>query len=405
VQLAGPAKRRLGGFTSTSVADKDLLSNSEKDLSEGELLSDGETQVEAMNYSYIQRLMLVHNIMGLEIEQEQELVSTDFGSRKKRPKVKLPPALGFPEMFEAYMGEIKAIEGSKRGGKDPKLPLDVLKVPIRTRPNLRAYDIKGGWRKQASIMNSSLTSATAFEFSSVPKNTAVPSARLSDWESSAREELSVASYNTWFLVAARNALKTLQQKFLDNKNRQSSESTTAAEWDSLWNDTEDILDLVDSAGRGTKVIAENAVSDIGSLTLTRRDAWLGPLVEKKKITKQDLWDLRNHDLNSTNLFDESTLERIHVKTEKSLADKLQRRLVYGCIEKSKQPFKENKQQPQRRPPPEPQRSSFRGSAQNNSAPAYGSGRGSFRGGNRGGGFRGRGFNKKPHVPQPSGKKD
>ncbi len=142
VQLAGPAKRRLGGFTSTSVADKDLLSNSEKDLSEGELLSDGETQVEAMNYSYIQRLMLVHNIMGLEIEQEQELVSTDFGSRKMRPKVKLPPALGFPEMFEAYMGEIKAIEGSKRGGKDPKLPLDVLKVPIRLDPTSEHMTLK-----------------------------------------------------------------------------------------------------------------------------------------------------------------------------------------------------------------------------------------------------------------------
>ena len=93
--------------------------------------------------------------------------------------------------------------------------------------------------------------------------------------------------------------------------------------------------LIDAAGIGTKKIAENAVSDIGGLLLSRRDAWLKHLVEKKIITKQDAWDLRMADINESTLFNQESVEKINDSSQKRESDTISKRLLEGVLEKHK----------------------------------------------------------------------
>lgn len=353
------------------------------EISEGEIISDDEQEEEPVNYSVAQRLLLVHKVLDMEVKTVEEEPTTIFGSKRRTPRLRLPASKGFREMFDKYKAEMLGSEGSKRAKNNPRLPLEVGKVPPRHKPSLKAYEIEGeSWKRQASRYNTSLSSA--FGFNTMP-NATVPYERLTEWECSAREELAIANYNTWFLQAGQKCVRDLQEKFVRWKNNPNTVAPSKNDWESMWNELEDISEFIDAAGIGTKILAENTVSDIGSTVLTRRDIWLTPLLKQEKITKQDMWDLRNHDLNAPTLFDQTTLDRVQERSEKSRAEKLQRKLVYSCIDKSKQ--KENRGGFQRRPAEN--QGSFRGSSQNTSNTAGSANRG-FRGNQRGRRFRGRG---------------
>ena len=363
-------------------------------LSEGEVISEEDTGEDPVGYSYAQRLLLLHKVLGMGVNPQEEKVGTVFGSKKKNPRLRLPPSQGFTEMFDSYLSEVKGSEGSRRAKSNPRLPLDVNKVPPRHRPNIKAYELDGdAWRRQAGRHNTSLN-CTTLGFNSIPQAN-IPYERLMDLESSAREELSISSYNTWFLQAAQQNLRNLQERLVDLKNSEVPVTPKKEDWDMLWNEIEDVTEFIDSAGIGTKAIAENAVSDIGSCVLTRRDVWLNPLVKQEKITKQDMWELRGSNLNDSNLFDQGILERVIEKAEKTRAEKLQRKLVYGCFDKVKQDSKESRQGSHRRP--YESHGSFRGSSQNTGWSAGGY----SRGGNRGQrGRRNRGNRGIPRRPPP-----
>ena len=137
--------------------------------------------------------------------------------------------------------------------------------------------------------------------------------------------------------------------------------------------------LTEAAGVGTKKLAENLVSDIGSLLLLRRDAYLKNMVDNKAISKQEAWDLRHSDFNEGSLFNQEVLDRVHDSSQKRESDTISKRLLENVMEKqawrgAKQPFRGGPSG----------RGSFSGAGQRGgSASKSGRGRG-FRGRGRGG---------------------
>ena len=333
--------------------------------------------------NYAKRLANLDELLELNLKPASPKTKTAFGSYDQTPKLNLPAAEGFTDIMQDFMKEVKAEEGSKRAGANMHLPLDLARVPARHKPNMAAYRLAGNeWRTSACSYNSSLSSSSAFKIQSVPK-AIVDQDRLRQWESSAREELTIASYSTWFLKGAREGLKLLQQKFVD-MSHQEENGFSEEEWRTLWKATDNVNEFIDSAGKGVKSIAENSISDIGSMLLTRRDAWLGKLTDNKAITKQEMWDLRTTDLNEPVLFSQERLEHIHSKAEKRENENLQKNIWTGMFNKSKPQQKQNFQS---RPPGRGNPSNPGTSQSRNPAPVFGRG---GRGGRGGQNPRGRG---------------
>ena len=338
--------------------------------------------------NYARRLANLDGVLDLNLRPCSPKPRTAFGSYEQTPKLNLPAAEGFSEIMQDFMKEVKAEEGSKRAGSNLHLPLDLARVPARHKPNMTAYRLAGNeWRTSACNYNSSLTSSAAFKVPTVPKVT-VEQERVRQWESSAREELTIASYSTWFLKGAREGLRILQQKYLD-MSHQEGNGFEEEQWRVLWKATENIAEFVDSAGKGVKSIAENSISDIGSMLLTRRDAWLGKLTDNKAISKQEMWDLRTADLNGPALFDQEKLEEIHASASKRENENLQKNLWTGMLNKK---ASQQKQSFQSRPPGRGNSSNASSTQGRGQAPVFGRG---GRGGRGGQNFRGKGRGGKP----------
>ena len=372
--------------------------------SEGDFSEDYVEDLEASS-RYAKRLLLVNDICDLNIEpvvNEEE--RTFFDSRETVGLIHLPPAEGFVGMMNNFMKDVKGKKGSKRARTDHKLPLDVGKWPQRNRPNLSTVEPAGNpWIMTASLQNSSLTSSQSFNCSAPPK-VVVDQDKVRMLESSAREEFSISSYNTWFLQASRLKLDSIQEKLgpLSKKPKMKEE-----DWAELWQDLQEVQGLTEAAGIGTKKLAENLVSDIGSLLLLRRDAWLRKFLDNKVISKQDAWDLRHSDFNEAALFNQEELEKVHDRAQKRESDTMTKKLLESSI-KSKQGAKSSVQ-PFRGGPSGSQPRPFSGPSNRGGAAAtFGRGRG---GRNRGG--RGRGkvnpfrqdFSSGPSGSQQSGGKD
>ena len=187
---------------------------------------------------------MVNELCGLELNQGREEEKMAFGAKESAKVVQLPPAEGFVSLFKDYMEEVKGAKGSKRSKSEPRMPLDIGKLPPRNRQNLKAIEIQGQpWLQSACVQNTSLTSAQVFNFNVVPK-VLLEQDRIRQWESSAREEFSLASYNTWFLKAARTTIEWMQQKLMDCSKM---EEMRAEDWSGMYSDMDKVLELVDSA--------------------------------------------------------------------------------------------------------------------------------------------------------------
>ena len=368
---SGDRRSRTDSFRSDSRYDRN---NNESDFSDRTEQDSEDTEKVGSRYAH--RLSLVNYFCDLDIHQGVSVEHTTFGARDTTPLVKLPPAEGFVPMFHNIMEEIKGKRGSKRARTDPKLPLDIGKFPARNKPNLHTIDSEGQpWLVTAAQHNSSLTSLQAFHFSSIPK-VVVEQERVRTWESSAREEFSLASYNTWFLKASREGIDSVQSGLVDLAKKK---NIVKKDLGKLWKKLEDVQELVDAAGIGAKRIAENSISDLGSMVLARRDSWLKRLWDSKVISKQDMWDLRTADVNEKSLFDQSELERIHEKAVKRESENLTKKIFDIAREK-----KEGGKQPFRGGPPGQQSGPFPGSAKRGGAAKFGRGRGNRGRGGRGG---------------------
>ena len=338
-----------------------------------------------INTQYSRRLMMVNQICDLSLEPRHSEEETAFGSKEVvTGRVRLPPAEGFCRMFDHYLAEVKGERGTKRNRSEPRLPLEVGQVPMRNKPSAKAIEIEGQpWPNVACIANSTLLSD--FSFKTAPR-ASLEQDRLRKWEASAREELSLSSYNTWFLKASRVSIEDIQDQLVKKGEKLDKDNEKEKEFlGSIWRQLENVRELVDSAGIGTKKVAENTVSDIDCLILARRDSWLKKLLEEKSITKQELWDLRHTDLNERALFSQIDLDIIHEKSQKRVSDTLTKRMLENLA--SKQSNRGAKQ-------------SFRGGPS-------GRGSGSFSGTNRGGAgsfgsgrSRGRGRGGRGRRPNP-----
>ena len=363
--------------------DSKVDDNNNSDVLDMDSNDDGYEDMDLeLNTNYAKRLMLVNGICGLGLEPIQERQKTAFGSRHQVNMIHLPGAEGFSDMLTDYMKEVKGEKGRKSKA-ELKLPMDLGKFPSRAKPNPKAIEMADSpWLPTASKVNTSLVSTQVFNFPVVPK-VLLDQDKIRTWESSAREELSLASNNTWFLKATRMAIQGVQDKLWELSKKKLEKK----DWDDLWESLDKIQGLVDTAGIGTKKIAENAVSDIGSMLLVRRDCWLKKLLENKVITKQDSWDLRHTDINHPALFDQGELDKISDKSQKRESDTISKRLLENVMkekqERGNQSFRGG-------PPGQSSRGGSNASKRGGSAPGFGRGRGSSRG--RGG--RGN-FNRNP----------
>ena len=127
-------------------------------------------------------------------------------------------------------------------------------------------------------------------------------------------------------------MKKVQRNFVELSQKETIE---LSDWAKVWQELKDINSSTYTAGNGTKKLAESLVSDVGSLLMYRRDAWLRRLLDNKSISKQDAWDLRHTDINDSALFNQEVLDRISEKSQRHESDLITKR-IWDNIVREKQ---------------------------------------------------------------------
>ena len=317
------------------------------------------------------KLGLVAQLQGLELVSEVR-DTTYYSSRREEPAtLRLPGATDFQKLVRDYHKEVV--------GRDKTSVTGIGTLPPWTSPVMSSYKVAdSSWSTNALQFNPSLLQSVIFPGEKPPVVT-LDQARCAKVEGCVRDFISVANVGYHFSRASSTSIRQVQEALRDPPTDEEGLSK-------LWNQLEDVQELLHSVGRAQEDVASMAIRISGNLTLLRRDAWLEKVA--KGVRPELVQSLRRCDLQGELLFDQEVVDLVNDKTEHSDAVKRQDKMMYGIsdiqkkVQANKSGFQfERKSQAQnkgneggRKPLQE---------KQNN----FGGGRG---GGQRGSGQRGRG---------------
>jgi len=288
-------------------------------------------EVEVDRDSYRAKLQLVGKLLQLDTKVESQsknfAMSVDAGEATTRNK--LPASANFAQEFDKWLSELKGEEGSVRAKKKQGEPFQVGQFPKRVHLKMSSYEIADcPWKVNAQGLDRQLLESVLY-FGKEEPQIKVKGARLRDWETSIREMLSVLSYMDMFTAAAIEIMKATSKRVEEDastskivmadivaKLKDTQESTLVELKNyadnvymlkqDVWNDSQDAMGLLHSAGIGMQDCVKNAVDVIASSMVTRRDAWLEKV--KSTLTKEGVLRLRQVELNADKLFGKEACE-------------------------------------------------------------------------------------------------
>ena len=333
---------------------------------------------------YRENLELVQDIMGLARLEDKIKATFTMGLTKKDMKQKLPVAEDYANMFGELQAEWKAESGSKRAVKKLGIPYDVGAVPQRSQPRMSNYEIEGmTWKATAVPSEIFLLGSSLYKGKDKPL-LRLDDKRMSDLESSNREVLNIASYLQWFTKAMDSRLNDIMGKL-------QNEPVSFEEWQDIWNDARETQELLGSVVKGHHDIVKNSMSEIGTMILTRRDAWLDRF--KEHLPKEMLLRLRHADPNGDTLFGQPLLQEAMEIAQKKKVEKVQDKILYSQYDGKKG---EGKKDFQKRDFRESDQGKNEGGSNKGSANTRG-----YRGGRGRGRGRGQSFERRQRGQKPT----
>jgi hypothetical protein len=249
--------------------------------------------------SFEERVEMVGDILGTTlptINKKSANFAMSVTKKAGKEYKRLPPSAMFEAKFDEFVGELSAAEGSHRAKSSKRKPCEVGKLPSRLKPKMQFYEIGDcPWLNEAPacqkrIYNKALYRSTSQPFPSVNMD------KLKDWETMARENVSVLSHVDHFIAAGQRLFETLY----DASEREEEMSP-----EFVWNMARQGICMMHSAGMGVQDLVRNNVWQIGEQMVTRRDAWLNKM---EKLPAANVDQLRFATLNCPDLFEQDSIE-------------------------------------------------------------------------------------------------
>ena len=295
----------------------------ENDNSENE---DGDSDVvkdTSSSLNFKDKLNLVGVLLADKMNVSEEVKEvTFFSSKPVNALLKLPMVSDFDVFLEQFKTDLaeKEKKNTATGGSGVG-SLVTWKNPMR---NYKVADPK--WNPEAVIYNQELLGSSIFPAKQAPK-VSCDQAKFAKFEGSAKELISMANNSDWFIQASMEGIARVQESLSNPPEDKDGLSI-------LWNQLEDVKELLQSAGKGQEDIAKQSIYLANNLVLTRRDSWLD--AAPKQVKPDLLKQLRYTDLQGAKLFDEGILSSVLESADRHKATNRQDRLVTGIWQLKKQ---------------------------------------------------------------------
>ena len=290
----------------------------------------------AMIMSYEEKIRRVIEVMSSK-EQFKDLdwepakgkmkgASVTMGSVPEKEILGLPAAPRFiMTEFEAFQEDLKSAEKSRprqkaesgfEGAACPPRPRFAgNSYVINSRPWSESFAIGPVGMIGTSLMPTDLDKSKST--SQVPQYV-IPTDRIHGWEASNREALAILTYTDWFMSTVRSML-------LDMANRLAMNDVSVETLDSVVVDALEGIQLLESAGRGVRDVAQATVHRICTQTVSRRDAWLKKMTDD--CPREEKVELRVADMNASHLFIPELMERAKEALQQNKADKVHSKIL------------------------------------------------------------------------------
>ena len=314
-----------------------------------------EMDVFGMDMTYEHKVNRVISIMSVQdkfkdlqwqpTKGKAKCVSSSMGEdAEAKDIVGLPTAPGFVmEQFDDFMAELATLEKSR--GK-PNGGFDGGPYPARPKFHANSYRLNDPpWSERflaspVQLLGTPLIPArqdTSSMVELLPIYSVAPE-RLHGWEASNRETLAMLTYTDWFVAAVRTML-------VDMGDRLAKKDVSVAALDGLVVDALEGVQILESAGRGMKDLAQATVHRLCAQTLTRRDAWLKKMTQD--CPREEKVQMRMSGMNIPQLFSQELLEKAQGALERNKADQVHNSVLQAHAEN--RPMQEESRRRDRRP--------------------------------------------------------
>ena len=275
-----------------------------------------------------------------QVTKPSESISVD--PVEIREDISLPQAGEVvPNMFENYVKELRAEEGTRRGKSTPGQVLEqkamVNRHKLAVHKRYKVVDCPWNVRnlENPKIQTTSLyvTKATTEKAQKADfPELAIKTSQVKDWEIGNRELLNVLNYEEWFVGTAKRLITDCMNKI--NKVGSSGKQFDPSDLALMWKLLNESYGLLDSAGKCIYDTNRATVDQICSQVLVRRDSWLARMAPE--ISQQGKEDLRCCDFNGKSLFGQDELDRAKKSMKENKLDKAQTSLLESQAKLSQQ---------------------------------------------------------------------
>jgi hypothetical protein len=313
---------------------------------------DSGEEEEKCRFTYQDKIRMVGEILGKRLDataRPGRNISMVLDEGAKTERLTLPPAEGFPAAFRKFNEELTGAEGSKRGASKPGEICGIGAFPPKPNVVMKAYDIANRpWQQSAPMPNRSLLGSTVCSAKEEPQVKANP-AKFRQLETSVRECVAIASQLDWFLAAIKKEVQNQadninEREPLDREDLHSllddfspGERNPIESWSArsqelldekdsrLWASLQNVVGLIESAGRCSQDLAKLLIDGVGACTLMRRDSILALLSDA--LPKEWMLRLRGADVNGEKLFAEEDVKAAKEALESQTSAKVQERFL------------------------------------------------------------------------------
>ena len=281
---------------------------------------------------YREKIKLVRDLEDLETV-ETELDNSgglSVDPVKKKVKVTLPASMGFFDYFDDYN---KLLRGDKVVKGVQKSRTELGTYPKMFEPHPSYYSIDDcPWQSQGLHLGANLLHKDDgfYRWGAAPQ-IRCEEILIRKLESNERKCLNVASYTDHFIYGCKLQLKKVQDKLLAVEKDQ---DLPFEEVMNIFQMNDQILGLLDSAGKGTQNQANALVQRISQLVAMRRDAWMKGM--DTNLPKEEKFRMRALSVNTCQLFPQEEINKAKEKVKSEKEDKVNDKLLNAQLNASSQ---------------------------------------------------------------------
>ena len=318
VSIVNPSTNSVQG---RQQSDTKTSKEAEHDREEAK---DADSEVDKQQTStYRDRIKKVRQMLLGAVGDDDEVEIKTVLSMDKKDKLEkswLPHSESFMSWFQEYNEAVEQKDKRDNSSTSKAFKIKMAQYRIRDNP----------WQQVPKVDTGLMESTILPDFRS-PK--VLWDMKGTDEMENSRDMLSVASYVDMFLWASKKMMKDMMEK-LDAACYDDSPHLDFERIQDLYEGMEEATEFLNSGAIGLKDMVKGTVTNIGSLVIARRYAFIERM--ERGLSQQMKLNLWKGDINKPALFGEEKLEEVKKMITDNKSDKVQTQFLYHASNNRRQ---------------------------------------------------------------------